>query len=112
MKTIVILKTPGDRRSLIDALGERWRGAGHAVSTHYGTRNLPDADIAVLHIDTTYQPEPYGEAIKKYPVTINGRALSIDKTAYSRITVSEQDEYEGPVIVKTRASTPPHPVIF
>jgi hypothetical protein len=105
MATILIVKAPADSRfSVIDALAERWVGAGHGVTTRYAHRNLPEADIVVAHVDTTCLPREYAEAFERYPTVVNGRAVDIDRSRFSRLMLAESDDYDGPVIVKTRGN--------
>jgi hypothetical protein len=104
MKTILILKNHGQKKRVIDAIALRWTKAGHRVITHYGTENLPEVDIVILHVDTTYLPDEYLRRLRRYPVVVNRRAVNISKTEYSKNIVTEKDDYAGAVIVKTKAN--------
>ncbi len=106
MASILIMIEPYDRylwhTHLIRLLGRRWVEAGHRVQVGLGTGKLPPAaDLAILHIDRTVVPQPYLEAIKRYPATVNGTVADIRKRAYSRLLLARGDDYTGPVIVKS-----------
>ena len=106
MSTIVVVKEPNPHPPMITALAERWRRAGHEVLVHQGTgREPPPGDVAVLHVDLTRVPDAYVGLVADYPVVVNGRILDIDRARYAgALTVVEDDDWEGPVIVKTRAN--------
>jgi len=89
---------------LIDAIALRWKKIGYEVLTHYGTKNLPDADIVVLHVDATIVPDKYAECLAKYPIVLNRNVLDISKTMISRNILRQNENYSGPVIVKTNAN--------
>jgi hypothetical protein len=74
------------------------------VITHYGTEDLPEADVVILHVDTTYLPDQYLQQVRRYPVVVNRGAVNISKTEYSHTIVTEKDDYAGPVIIKTKAN--------
>ena len=105
MATIVILEhllQKGlERRCLIYLFAEHWREAGHTVLVHYGTENLPPADIAVLHVDLTVVPAEYAQLVARYPRVINGAVLDIGKRGFSSLILDRNDSWEHPVIVKT-----------
>ena len=105
-KTLMILKNIRNPKSsyLIDAISLRWKKSGHEVFTYYGAKNLPAADIVVLHVDTTVVPDEYAECLSEYPVVLNRNVLNISKTMFSRHILREDDDYSGPVIIKTVAN--------
>jgi hypothetical protein len=106
MKSILILMDIFNYRNsyLIDALAFRWGKNGYKVLKRYSTKNLPDADIAILHIDATIVPEKYDQCLSKYPVVLNRNILNISKTVFSNNIVKSDDVYAGPVIIKTNAN--------
>ena len=106
MKTILILKeiVKPNWLYLIDAIALRWKKLGYEVLTHYGTKNVPDADIVILHVDSTIVPHKFVECLAKYPVVLNRSVLDISKTMISRNILRQGDDYSGPVIVKTNAN--------
>jgi len=85
--------------------------AHHDIETvvHRGTRNLPDADLAILHVDLTELPEAYTALAANYPRMLNAGSGSIAKRAVSTNLVSAEDDYDGPVVVKTDANHLGHP---
>jgi hypothetical protein len=78
-----------------------WERDGHRVLVAKGPENLPDADMAILHVDLTVIPETYLEALKRYPVVVNGATGDIRKSTYSRLILGPEDDWNGPVIIKT-----------
>lgn len=86
-----------------------WMGAGHRVSLVAGLRDCPDGDIAILHVDLSVIPASYVEASKRYPVVLNGAALDIRKRLVSRSLLRPEDDWDGPVIVKTDLNCGGHP---
>ncbi len=60
-----------------------------------------NADAAINHIDLTTIPPEYDAVFARYPVVINGRARDISKRVVSSNIVTKDDDYQGPVIVKT-----------
>jgi hypothetical protein len=93
-----------NRFYLIDALALRWMKMGYAVVTHYGTKNLPNADIVILHVDKTIVLDEYVECLSQYPVVLNRNILNISKSIISRNIVTQDESYSGPVIIKTNAN--------
>jgi hypothetical protein len=104
MKTILILKGPNEKEMVIDAIALRWIRAGHRVITHHGTEDLPEADVVVLHVDTTRVPDEYRRGIRAYPVVVNRGAVDVSKTRYGGHFLTEPDDDAGAVIVKTTAN--------
>lgn len=103
MKTLLLLKNRSSARRcyLIDAISARWASWGHRVITHYGAVDLPLADLTVLHVDRTLVPDRYANALGPEALVLNRGAVDISKRRYSRILVTREDGYTGPVIVKT-----------
>ncbi|MFO0760574.1 MAG: hypothetical protein U0359_29100 [Byssovorax sp.] len=105
MATILVLVHTHDRfrerAFMVQGLFEHWVGMGHRVIVHQGVTGLPRADVAMLHVDLSVVPEPYREALRPYPVVINGGAVDIRKRRFSQQIVAPGDGYEGPVILKT-----------
>lgn len=91
----------GQRPYMIAPLIPHWRSAGHTVEVAAGLDALPEADLAILHVDLSLVPEAYAEACRRYPRVINGRALDIRKRHVSRIVLGRNPDWNGPVIVKT-----------
>lgn len=86
---------------LVRLLAPVWREMGHEVLVHRGLANLPDADLAVLHVNLTRTPQDYLDALKRYPRVINGAVTDISKRLFSNQLVAKNDGYHGSVILKT-----------
>lgn len=78
-----------------------WEPEGREIVVHQGTREPPDGDFAILHIDLTGVPEDYRALARRYPVCLNAGLGDIAKRRISRWLVERDDPYDGPVIVKT-----------
>lgn len=89
------------RSSVVFHLADHWRAAGHRVSMLRGTNHPVPADLLFLHVDLSVVPDDYLGLASRYPVAINGRVKDIRKTRVSEQLVSEQDDWDGPVIVKS-----------
>lgn len=89
---------------LVDALVRRWTAAGHTVVDHRDPRRPPRGRVAFLHVNTTHVPPAYLAAAAGYPIAINGRAPSIDRAVFCNGLVEPDDNWDGPVIVKTRCN--------
>jgi hypothetical protein len=74
---------------------------GHEVLVYRGIANLPDADMAILHVNLSVVPADYVEATARYPVALNGKAIDIRKRNVSRNILASDTDWAGPVIVKT-----------
>lgn len=89
------------RKFLLGTLSRHWIEAGHEVEVVAGPDDSPQADIAVMHVDLSIIPTAYSDASRKYPIVVNGAATDIRKRRVSRNLVAPDDEWTGPVIVKT-----------
>ena len=90
---------------LMRKISANWVTQGHKIFVARGiNQTLPDADIGILHVDLTKIPEGYYHALQKYPVIINDAIHDISKDLFSVVIVSRDDNFEGEVIVKTKAN--------
>lgn len=80
---------------------QSWQPLGHEIVEQWGVENAPDADLAILHVDLTVVPEDYLALARRYPRCINIGATDISKRRVSRDLLAENDDYDGPVVVKT-----------
>jgi len=80
---------------------EFWREDGLGVSVWPGAGPHMEADLAILHTDSTVVPPECLACARRYPVVINGRVTDISKRRISTNLVGRRDGYPGPVIVKT-----------
>ena len=78
-----------------------WDAEGREVIVHQGTRDAPEGDLAILHVDLTVIPEDYSGLAAHYPHCINAGVTDISKRRISRWLVSQDDAYDGPVMVKS-----------
>lgn len=87
---------------LLHRLIEHWQPRGVEVCVMKGVDGPPpDADMAVCHIDMTAVGEDYARLFEHYPLVVNGRVLDISKSVFSDQIIALDDNYQGPVIVKT-----------
>lgn len=82
-------------------LVERWAAAGHSIKLASGWKGLPEAEVAIVHVNLSVVPLGYAEAARRCPLALNANALDIRKRLVSRHLVDPGDGWEGPVIVKT-----------
>jgi hypothetical protein len=80
---------------------EHWSRDGHRVVVHQGLGTPPAADVAIQHVDLTRVPQPYLDLAAHYPRTINGAVGDISKRRISSDLLVEDDDFAGPVMVKT-----------
>lgn len=80
---------------------EHWSRDGHRVVVHQGLGTPPAADVAIQHVDLTRVPQPYLDLAAHYPRTINGAVGDISKRRISSDLLAEDDDFAGPVMVKT-----------
>jgi hypothetical protein len=80
---------------------EHWLRDGHRVVVHQGLGTPPAADVAIQHVDLTHVPQPYLDLAAHYPATINGAVADISKRRISSDLLTEDDDFAGPVMVKT-----------
>lgn len=103
--TIAILTHPIDdftrTRYLIRLMIPRWESMGFRVVEVSDPSEFVPADIAVMHVDLTVVPESCRRLAERYPVVLNGRVVDIRKRVFSRLLLSGDETYSGPVIVKT-----------
>lgn len=90
-------------RYMLAHLVERWKNEGIDIHVTAGCNFIP-ADLAFMHVDTTVVPDQYLELASRYPVVINGRVRDILKSSVSQYLLTQNDTYQGPVIVKTNAN--------
>lgn len=102
---ILILVHENDRFArgtyLLREISKIWEEDGFRVLLQQGTRNMPRADIAVLHVNLTVVPEDYLGCLRDFPRVINGAVRDISKRFVSRQLVRGPDASPEPVIVKT-----------
>jgi len=90
-----------DISSLIGYFRKNWEAAGLIIKDVFGTDEFIPADAAFLHVDLTVIPDEYLNFASRYPKVINGRVHDIRKSVISKNIISEDETYDGQVIVKT-----------
>jgi hypothetical protein len=73
---------------------------GHSAVISRGPRT-PRGDAALLHVDSTIVEPEYLALARHYPLAINFRTGDISKRATSRLLLSRDDRWDGPVMVKS-----------
>ncbi|MHB9025478.1 MAG: hypothetical protein ACYC7E_15130 [Armatimonadota bacterium] len=105
MKRVLILRHECQRYGryhyLIDVLGEEWTRQGLEVSSRYGLTERPEADLLFPHIDLTRTPPEYLECFRAFPAVVNREVVDIAKRHISSNLLRGDEDYAGPVIVKT-----------
>lgn len=100
-------------RHLVHRLTPYWQARGVEVIHVAGTRSLPPADVALLHVDLSVVPRRFSEAAATYPLALNARLNDIRKSRLPGRShvVRNARETNGPVMVKTDfncAAVPEH----
>jgi hypothetical protein len=75
-------------------------GMGHSSVVTRGLR-IAEGDVALLHVDATYVDEDYVALGKEYGRAINFETADISKRRISSLLLSKNDEWRGPVVVKS-----------
>lgn len=105
IRHIHIITLQGDKLSrnyVLGHLAECWQRQGTKVTV--GPSERLQADIGILHVDTTWVPagclpdNPLGRPI------LNARVLDISKRRISDNILSRDSDYSGPVVIKTDAN--------
>lgn len=86
---------------LIHALSAAWSKMGLMVSFVYGTDDRPGADLLIPQIDLTHTPKEYIDYCRAFPNVINRDVTDISKRRISSNLLCGDEDYQGPVIVKT-----------
>lgn len=63
--------------------------------------SIPEADVGILHVDTTRVEPHFAACASRFGKAINFGTLDISKRVVCRHIVTRGDGYDGPVIVKT-----------
>lgn len=95
---------PGREVHQIWALVRLWRAGGFDVRVARGPMDpvaLTGADLVIPHVNLSVTPPVYRDWLDRQPRVLNRGVYDISKRAISRHLVTEDDGYEGPVIVKT-----------
>ena len=113
-KRIAILFHENDRDRDLSAyvvwfLADLWREAGHDVVLLYGIRRFVPADLVLVHVDLSVVPERYFRFARRYPIVLNGGVTDIRKRRFSESLLRRDDDWGGPVIVKSDLNAAGYP---
>lgn len=78
-----------------------WREEGMDVRIQQGPADQADDDVAILHVDLTVVPADHVEYVRRFPVAVNAGAVDISKRRVSTAILRPDEDYSGPVIVKS-----------
>lgn len=103
---ILIIQHENDFRGeqgvyFIEVIARCWREAGYEVFFINGLQKNIAADLAIMHVNLSVVPAEYVRYAKQFPVTLNLNITDIRKRVISQNLVQPNDDYDGPVIVKT-----------
>lgn len=87
--------------SIIKFFAKYWQKDGHTVQFLFGIDEYVPADLIFVHVDLTVVPDSYLEFAQQYPIAINGKVKDVRKSTYSQLLLKADDQWEGPVIVKS-----------
>lgn len=104
--TVVVITTPGhptllQSGYLVRHVVDHWSRLGiqFVLTTDPGV--APEGDVGWQHLDVTEVPEDYQALVARYPTAINGGASDVHKRGTATHLVAQNDDWDGPVIVKT-----------
>ncbi len=90
--------------------GDRWllrfvlaaaRERGHSVQILQGIRSRPELDVLIPHVDLTVRPPEYEDFIGHYRRVLNRGLRDISKRALGGKILQRDDDFQGPVILKS-----------
>jgi hypothetical protein len=107
--TILVLlhehdRYPTRRVHMIWPLVDQWRAQGIDVQVARGPRDpllRRPFDLVFPHLNLTRTPDEYREVLDRLPNVVNAGVYDISKRAISSNLVGPDDDWDGPVIVKT-----------
>ena len=94
----------GDLGYSINILVDHWRRMGLNVANTLGPSRLRDggsAAVVVNHVGLTVTPAAYIKFLRRFSRAVNGELTNTSKSAFCQNLVSQPDDYDGSVIVKT-----------
>lgn len=104
MRKLDIL-TAGERavpsNYMIEGMLPFWRERGFDVLIRPIGEATRRPDVSIAHVDRTFVDEALLEAERRIAPVVNGAVADISKRRISSALVSQSDDYEGPVIVKS-----------
>lgn len=104
MRIELLVESPIDLAHiyLLNRVAGVWRERGHDVGVRRLDEAPGEADLSILHVDRSRIPASMVEPHLRsgHPV-LNAGALDITKRRVSRMLLGPDDDWDGPVIVKT-----------
>jgi hypothetical protein len=88
-------------RYLLRLLMVRWQEWGVTIEVVRDVDRPISADLVIPHINLTVVPPDYVEFMSQHPRVVNRHLIDISKSRISSNLVGPDDNYDGPVIVKT-----------
>jgi len=104
MARIVILNHAAQKypqQYFVAVMADCWRESGHDVAVTDDPAAARSGDAVINHVDLTVVPPAYIDALRGCARAVNGRVDDIGKRKISEILVARNDDYDGPLIVKT-----------
>lgn len=86
---------------LVRHVAEHWRARGVRFLLAVGPHGAPPGDVGWQHLDATRVGRAYQRLLARYPVRINGGEANVEKQNVASHLVGREDDWQGPVIVKT-----------
>lgn len=99
-----LLRRPTSSYMLYDILGELQRRK-HEVVVARGLSLRPTGHAALLHVDATVTPDDYVDYGRSFPLCLNLGATDISKCRVSGAVLGVDDDWNGPVIVKSNRNS-------
>ncbi|MGE0598379.1 MAG: hypothetical protein AB7J35_00965 [Dehalococcoidia bacterium] len=104
--TVVVVTGPGHPKLLesdyvLRHVVDFWKPRGVRFELATDPKVAPPGDVAWQHLDVTTVDERYRELLNRYPRSINGEAISIAKRGTVTHLVERDDDWPGPVLIKT-----------
>ena len=104
IRRVAIYLGLGDQLSdqyVLSFLCGRWRDAGVEIVIIDDPKRRVEADVGIMHVDSTRRSAAYDRVLESYPRVINGAVRDISKRHISANLVERGSSWSAPVIVKT-----------
>lgn len=87
--------------TMITWIARRWEESGYHVSHLYGPNEAVEADVLIIHVNVSVVPDDYLRFAERFPAAVNAAFTDIRKRRISTNLVTRDDDYQGPVVIKT-----------
>ena len=106
VKRVLIVRHPDDPFArmayCVHLLADEWRKRGLTVDVTTEPRGPVDPEVLVIpHLDLTLTPRAYRDYFARCPHVLNRGVCDISKRRISRNLITNPDQHDGAVIVKT-----------